>query len=183
MSDIYKKIQAVQNQIKAGKDAYNSFGKYAYRNIEAITKEARPLLTEQGLTLMLTDDLVELGGHVYVKATARITDTETGETVETTAYAREAQDKKGMDASQMTGSASTYARKYAVQGLLLLDDGKQDPDSMDNRQQGQQGQQTIPTPVQTQAMQSAPPMPRTQPQPQGSYYGNGQIYYQQAGNF
>ena len=180
MGDIYKKIQAVQNRIKAGKDAYNSFGRYQYRNIETITKEARPLLTEQGLTLMLTDDLVEVGGNVYVKAIARITDTETGETVETTAYAREAQDKKGMDASQMTGSASTYARKYAVQGLLLLDDGKQDPDSMDNRTQGQQ---TIPTPVQTQAMQSAPPMPRTQPQPQGSYYGNGAVYYQQAGNF
>ena len=126
---IYEKILKIQNTLKAPKSKYNAFGKYNYRSTEDILEGVKPLLAEEGLFLSICDEIVLVGDRYYVKAVASITDGENR--VSTTAYAREELDKKGMDASQITGSASTYARKYALNGLFCIDDTK-DADSMDN---------------------------------------------------
>lgn len=125
---IHDKLMRVQTEIKAPKNLYNSFGKYKYRNAEGICEAVKPFLAREGLTLTLSDDIVEVGGRVYVRATARLKDLETGAQAEVTAFAREAEKKAGMDDSQITGTASSYARKYALNGLFLLDDTK-DADS------------------------------------------------------
>lgn len=117
--DALKKIQA---ELKAPKGQYNSFGKYHYRSAESILEAVKPLLATYGAELTLSDDIIEVGGRIYVKATAKITDGT--ENVVTTAFAREPEDKKGMDSSQITGTASSYARKYALNGLFLIDDTK-----------------------------------------------------------
>lgn len=117
-----KALQNVQAELKAPKGQYNSFGKYNYRSAEDILEAVKPLLKANGLVLTLSDDIVEVGGRVYVKATAKLTDG--NEVVEVTAFAREAEAKKGMDDSQVTGTASSYARKYALNGLFLIDDTK-----------------------------------------------------------
>ena len=105
------KLSAVQMELKAPKGQYNSFGKYSYRSCEDILEAVKPLLSKNGLTLLLTDEPVAVGNRVYIKATARLIGG--GDTIEVTAYAREPEDKKGMDTSQVTGTASSYARKYA----------------------------------------------------------------------
>lgn len=115
-----KKIQA---ELKAPKGQFNSFGKYNYRSAEDILEAVKPLLSKHDALLTLSDEVVEIGGRVYVKATAAITDSE-GATLYITAYAREAEKKTGMDDSQITGTASSYARKYALNGLFLIDDTK-----------------------------------------------------------
>lgn len=125
---ITEKLKNIQVNIKAPKNLYNSFGKYKYRNAEGICEAVKPFLDKEGCTLTLQDDIIEVGGRVYVKATATIRDCETGETEHVSAFAREALEKKGMDDSQITGTASSYARKYALNGLFLLDDTK-DADS------------------------------------------------------
>lgn len=124
----YKKIQMIQNELKAPKNLYNSFGKYSYRNAEGICEAIKPLLAKHGMFLTLLDDIVLVGERYYVKATATITDCDSGESISTSAFARESLDKKGQDDSQITGTASSYARKYALNGLFLLDDTK-DADS------------------------------------------------------
>lgn len=134
---IQAKILAVQAMLKAPKDKYNSFGKYSYRSAEGILEAVKPLLKEQGLMLYLTDDILLIGGRFYVKATASVTDGET--VIAVTSYAREDQDKKGMDGSQITGTASSYARKYALNGLFLIDDTK---DADTDEYQQQTGRQT-----------------------------------------
>lgn len=127
----------VQSKLKANKGQFNKFGNYAYRSAEDILESVKPLLNEQGLVLTLSDEIVEVGGRVYVKATAVITSSDDSEknTINATAFAREQMTKKGMDESQITGSASSYARKYALNGLFCIDDGK-DADSMDNSKEG-----------------------------------------------
>ena len=125
---INEKLMHIQTQIKAPKNLYNSFGKYKYRNAEGICEAVKPYLQEEGVSLVLKDDVVEVGGRVYIKATAILSDIENGTSVSTSAYARESEEKKGMDDSQITGTASSYARKYALNGLFLLDDTK-DADS------------------------------------------------------
>ena len=117
--DALKKIQA---ELKAPKGQYNSFGKYYYRSAESILEAVKPLLAKYGAELTLSDDIIEVGGRIYVKAIATITDG-TGK-VTATAFAREPEEKKGMDGSQITGTASSYARKYALNGLFLIDDTK-----------------------------------------------------------
>lgn len=124
-----KKLTEVQRNLKANKSKYNNFGKYRYRSCEDILEAVKPLL--EGMTLVISDELVLIGDRYYIKATAVIKDVETGETESSTAYAREPLDKKGMDESQITGTASSYARKYALNGLLCIDDTK-DADTMDN---------------------------------------------------
>lgn len=119
-----KKLSELQNKVKAPKGQYNSFGKYNYRSLEDITEAVKPIALEIGLTLTVTDEMVLVGDRYYIKATATAKDNETGEIETVTAYAREPEDKKGMDASQITGTASSYARKYAFNGLLMLDDTK-----------------------------------------------------------
>lgn len=123
-----RKLMAIQTNIKAPKNLFNSFGKYKYRNAEGICEAVKPYLQEQNCSLTLSDEIIEVGGRVYVKATAVLWDNETGKSVCVSAMAREADEKKGMDESQITGTASSYARKYALNGLFLLDDTK-DADS------------------------------------------------------
>jgi len=122
--NIREKLMKIQVELKAPKNLYNSFGKYKYRNAEGIQEAVKPFLDRFGVYLTLSDDVIELSGNTYVKSYARITDCETGEYIESTGYARESDDKKGMDSAQITGSTSSYARKYALNGLLLLDDTK-----------------------------------------------------------
>lgn len=128
---VYEKLKDVQSQLKAPKGQFNSFGKYSYRNCEDILEAVKPLLNTIGAVLVVGDNLELIGERYYIKATAVFIDCETGESVTNSAYAREELDKKGMDASQITGSTSSYARKYALNGLLCIDDSK-DADSMDN---------------------------------------------------
>lgn len=118
--NIYEKLQAIQAALKAPKSQYNSFGKYKYRKAEDILEAVKPLLKEQGLALICTDDLVNIGDRYYIKATVALTNGEA--TVFTTAFAREEETKSGMDGSQITGASSSYARKYALNGLLCIDD-------------------------------------------------------------
>lgn len=116
------KLLAIQSELKAPKGQYNSFGKYKYRSCEDILEAVKPLLAKHEAVLTVSDDMVEIGGRVYVKATATL---RCGEQVYTnTAFAREPDEKKGMDVSQVTGTASSYARKYCLNGLFLIDDTK-----------------------------------------------------------
>src|SRR5690625_1793606 len=122
MSNLTEKLIHIQKELKAPKNNYNSFGKYKYRSAEDILEAVKPLNAEHGLLLTLTDEPLLIGERYYIKATARITDG--NEHYEVTAYARESETKKGMDGSQITGTASSYARKYALNGLYLIDDTK-----------------------------------------------------------
>ena len=119
-----EKLAVIQTKLVAPKGQYNSFGKYNYRSCEDILEAVKKHLKDLGLTLRLTDEPVEIGDRYYIKATAILTDAKTGEHIENTAYARESETKSGMDASQITGATSSYARKYALNGLFCIDDTK-----------------------------------------------------------
>ena len=121
---VYKKLIEVQTKLKAPKNQYNSFGKYSYRNCEDILEALKPILHEVGATIIISDEVVSVNERYYVKATVKFIDTETGDMVEASANAREEDNKKGMDSSQLTGSTSSYARKYALNGLFAIDDTK-----------------------------------------------------------
>lgn len=121
---IFAALMAVQAELKAPKNQYNNFGKYDYRSAEDIIEAVKPLLKENGLFLNMSDDIVLIGDRYYVKATVKVVDVVTGESVQTSALAREAAQKKGMDESQVTGTASSYARKYALNGLFAIDDNR-----------------------------------------------------------
>ena len=120
---IYEQLANVQHELKCNKSLYNNFGKYSYRSTELIMEAVKPLLFSNDLCLIITDSVELIGDRFYIKATATIYNKE-GEQISTTAYAREEEGKKGMDASQVTGSTSSYARKYALNGLLAIDDTK-----------------------------------------------------------
>lgn len=123
--NINEKLLKIQIELKAPKCQYNSFGKYKYRSCEDILEAVKPLLQENKCTLTIKDDMEQIGDRYYIKATAILADTESDNTIITnTAYAREEESKKGMDGSQITGTASSYARKYALNGLFLIDDTK-----------------------------------------------------------
>lgn len=133
--EFWEKLVAIQSDLKAPKGQTNSFGGYKYRSCEDILEAVKPHLARHGLVLNISDDIVEVTGRVYVKATAIITDGTTSQSV--TAYAREADSKKGMDPSQVTGASSSYARKYALNGLFCIDDTKDaDTDEFTKRTQG-----------------------------------------------
>lgn len=125
---VYDKLSEVQRKLKAPKNQHNSFGNYNYRSCEDILEGVKPLLDDA--TLYITDEIIQVGDRFYVKATA--TFRSGPDSITASAYAREQTDKKGMDQSQVTGAASSYARKYALNGLFLIDDTK-DADTMDNR--------------------------------------------------
>lgn len=125
---IFEKLIAIQTELKAPKGQYNSFGKYKYRSCEDILEAVKPVLKKHKASLVISDDIVSKDGRFYVCATATIYDTESDATVSNKAFAREEDIKKGMDGSQVTGTASSYARKYALNGLFLIDDTK-DADS------------------------------------------------------
>lgn len=118
-----KRLIEIQRKLKAPKGQFNSFGKYKYRSAEDILEAVKPLLHEQGLLLTISDDLVQIGDRYYIKATATLTDG-AGFKVTNTAFAREEDKKAGMDASQISGTASSYSRKYCLNGLFLIDDTK-----------------------------------------------------------
>lgn len=121
---IYTKLMNVQNELKVPKNNTNTFGNYKFRNAEDILEALKPLLKKHNVTVIITDDVVMVGDRYYIKATVKFIDTETGEMIETSALAREEETKKGFDASQITGSTSSYARKYALNGLFAIDDTK-----------------------------------------------------------
>lgn len=118
-----EKLIHIQSRLKAPKGNYNSFGKYKYRSCEDILEAVKPLLAEEGLTLTLSDEIEQIGDRYYVRATASLYENDNLIEI-VSAYAREEDNKKGMDASQITGTASSYARKYALNGLFLIDDTK-----------------------------------------------------------
>lgn len=122
--NIYQKLSDIQSQISVTKSNYNSFGKYSYRSAEDILEAAKPVCKANGCVLTVMDEIFALDGRFYVKALATLTDIESLETITVTAFAREEENKKGMDASQVTGATSSYARKYALNGLFNLDDNK-----------------------------------------------------------
>lgn len=126
----------IQSELKAPKGQYNSFGKYKYRSCEDILEAIKPLLKENACVLTISDSVEMVGDRFYIKATATLRDTESTDGISVTAYAREAEDKKGQDASQVTGATSSYARKYALNGLFCIDDTK-DADTDEHRQQTQ----------------------------------------------
>lgn len=122
--NIYAKLAAIQQELKAPKDKKNTYGGYNYRSAEGILEALKPVLVRHEATVVLTDELVQVGERYYVKATAALWSTTDTDVVTATGWAREAEVKKGMDDSQITGTASSYARKYALNGLLLIDDTK-----------------------------------------------------------
>lgn len=134
---LQQKLIEIQAELKAPKSQFNKFGGYNYRNCEDILEAVKPLCAKHEIVPLLSDEIVMIGDRFYIKATAKVTDGK--EEIATTAFARESKDKKGMDESQITGSASSYARKYALNGLFCIDDTK-DADFMDNSQSNKQQQ-------------------------------------------
>lgn len=137
--NIYEKLLEIQTELKAPKGQYNSFGKYKYRSCEDILEAVKPLCKKYKTTLTITDKIIYVGDRYYIQASAILHDTEIGSesedtTICNTAYAREEETKKGMDGSQITGTASSYARKYALNGLFCIDDTK-DADTDEYKQQ------------------------------------------------
>ncbi len=137
---IMKELIEIQSSLKAPKNQYNSFGKYKYRNCEDILEAVKPILKQQKCTLTISDEMVMIGTRYYIKATATLKNS-SGEEEKTVAYAREEENKKGMDSSQVTGATSSYARKYALNGLFCIDDNK-DSDTTNNGSQSDKKQAT-----------------------------------------
>ena len=130
---IREKLTKIQTELKAPKSQYNNFGKYKYRSLEDIMEAIKPLLKEVGACLVVEDDIKMVGDRIYVVAKATLMDADSETSISAQAMARESLSKKGMDESQITGTASSYARKYCLNGLFAIDDTK-DADSMDNSQ-------------------------------------------------
>ena len=127
--NIYEKLLNVQTELKAPKGQYNAFGKYKYRSCEDILEALKPVLEKNKLTMFISDDIVCINDRNYVKATVHLVNNEKlGEAIQVSALAREEETKKGMDGSQITGASSSYARKYALNGMFAIDDTK-DSDS------------------------------------------------------
>lgn len=139
---LHEKLMHIQHELKAPKNLRNNFGGYNYRNAESILEALKPLLVKYGATVTITDNIENIGGRIYVKATASFYGSDSSDPVEVTAYAREAETKKGMDDAQVTGATSSYARKYALNGLFLLDD-TQDVDT-EAYQKAERGPQSAP---------------------------------------
>lgn len=137
--NIYQKLLAIQNELKAPKSQFNKFGGYSYRSCEDILEAVKPLLVKNNATIILQDKIELIGDRYYIKATARFIDAESGETIETEALARESENIKGMQASQITGATSSYARKYVLGSLLLLDDCK-DADAIHGKEDNNKSQ-------------------------------------------
>lgn len=135
-----KELITIQSKLKAPKSQFNRFGNYKYRKAEDILEAVKPLLAEQNCTLVITDDIVLVGNRIYVKATATLKNSK-GDTETATGLAREEETKKGMDASQITGASSSYARKYALNGLFAIDDNQDSDTTNVGEYQQTQGQQ------------------------------------------
>lgn len=156
------KLQKIQQELSAPKNQKNSFGNYNYRSCEDILQAVKPLLNDTGTVLNLMDEMVEVGGRVYVKATVTLLESETGRAIASAvAFAREEESKKGMDASQVTGAASSYARKYALSGLFAIDDNKDSDATNDGSSRPANTLREVPKP----ATRQAPPPPDIAPAP------------------
>ena len=129
--NLREKLTSIQTSLKATKGQFNSFGKYHYRSCEDILEALKSHLASTKTAIVINDDIIAVGTRIYVKATVTLLDDESEETITATASARESEEKKGMDSSQLTGATSSYARKYALNGLFCIDDNK-DADSSDN---------------------------------------------------
>lgn len=136
MSEILRKLSAIQAELKVPKGQYNSFGKYNYRSCEDIMEALKPVCAKYGTVVLVSDELKNIGERYYIEATAKIYDIETGDSLQNTAYAREEENKKGMDGSQITGTSSSYARKYALNGLFSIDDTKDSDTGIHKEQDG-----------------------------------------------
>ena len=134
MNSVLKKLSIIQLELKVPKNQRNSFGNYNFRSCEDIMEASKPICSKHNCLLLCTDEIVYVGERYYIKATATLYDLDSNESISVTAEAREEETKKGMDASQITGSSSSYARKYALSGLLQLDDNK-DADTMEYQKQ------------------------------------------------
>ena len=144
-----KELISIQSELKAPKSQFNKFGGYKYRKAEDILEAVKPLLAKQKCTLIITDDVVLIGNRIYVKATATIKN-EKGECETTTGWAREEETKKGMDGSQITGASSSYARKYALNGLFAIDDNADSDTTNDGQHQAAQQPAQIQQPASSQ---------------------------------
>ena len=142
--NIYEKLSAIQVTLKAPKNQRNIFGKYNYRSLEDIMEGLKPLLLAHSCAVIISDELMLIGDRYYIKATASLVNSEDNERVSCSAFAREASNQSGMHDAQLTGSTSSYARKYAVNGLFAIDDIK-DPDTMDNTELKSESTQKITT--------------------------------------
>lgn len=158
-TELHKKLWTIQQTLNAPKGQYNKFGGYSYRSAEDILEAVKPLL--QNVTLMVSDEIVLIGDRYYVKATATLSDGE--DSISATAFAREEKEQKGMTAGQLTGATSSYARKYALNGLFCIDDAKDlDTDAyakQTGQQPRQQKNQPKQQPNQKPQQQKAPPNP------------------------
>lgn len=142
-----KELITIQSTLKAPKSQYNAFGNYKYRKVEDILEAVKPIMSNLGCTLVMTDDIEMVGNRIYVKATATLKNSK-GEIEITTGYAREEETKKGMDGSQITGAASSYARKYALNGLFAIDDNADsDTTNIENQQSQQKVKSSTHAPV------------------------------------
>ncbi len=148
-----QKLLKIQSELKAPKNQRNNFGNYNYRSCEDILEAVKPLCSEQGLVLTVSDDVVMVGERIYVKAIATVLDLDTSCEVSVSAFAREPKDQKGMNEAQITGSASSYARKYALNGLFLIDDTK---DADFTNTHGKDTKKTYVKPIVTQKEYSEP---------------------------
>lgn len=157
MGNITTTLNAIQTALKAPKSQYNKFGKYSYRSCEDILEAVKPFLRDLGAVLVINDEIVQIGERYYVKATATLT--AEGESISATAYAREAEEQTGMQASQLTGSTSSYARKYALNGLMCIDDNK-DADSTNTNEKPS----TAPSKPVNNGMGNLAPKPVVKPQ-------------------
>lgn len=144
-----KELIVIQSELKAPKSQFNKFGGYKYRKAEDILEAVKPLLAKQKCTLIITDDVVLIGNRIYVKATATIKN-EKGECETTNGWAREEETKKGMDGSQITGASSSYARKYALNGLFAIDDNADSDTTNDGQHQEAQKQTQTQQPASSQ---------------------------------
>ena len=142
--NIFEKLSAIQNELKTPKNQYNSFGKYNYRSCEDILEGVKPLCRKYRTTLVIGDTLELIGDRYYIKATATLYDLDSEKSISNTAYARESENKTGMDVSQITGATSSYARKYALNGLFNIDDTKDaDTDEYQNQTKEQPKKQSV----------------------------------------
>jgi hypothetical protein len=162
---ITDKLIAIQQALKAPKGQYNSFGGYNYRSCEDILEAVKPILAKEKVALTISDEIVEVGGRIYVKATATLHDPSDANVIaRTSAYAREEESKKGMDAAQLTGATSSYARKYALNGLFAIDDNKDaDDDSLSPRNPANEIRpepRAVPTAATVTPMATLPPTPK-----------------------
>ena len=133
---IYEKLLNIQSELKAPKNQTNNFGRYNYRSCEDILEAVKPILKKEKCVVIVNDEIEQVDNRFYVKATVSLIDVESGEIIASSAYAREEENKKGMDSSQVTGASSSYARKYALNGLFAIDDTK-DSDVTNSREENE----------------------------------------------